>query len=161
MQPFGFPEQRVSSANVSLIFLCSQPTRPDECQFRMSQVPQALPFIPVIFVQMLLISSVAVLIFEAFAVPLVTKRIGIRLSYRLGTVFSVLVYFLFPMLSALNGHDGYLHAAFGLLVFGSFACNNAVRSMYGSAYYSNLGSASRISKCARTWRSKLPCFTWF
>lgn len=68
------------------------------------------------------------LLFEVFAVPCITNRIGISTSNRLSTTAMMLIYLAFPMLPRLRiDDDGLFRGVFVIMLLSALACTNAVR----------------------------------
>ena len=66
------------------------------------------------------------LVFELFAVPHLTPRLGVQMSQRVGSVVLVPVYIFLPMLSSVNGPDLAVTVAVLILLFTCFTCSHAV-----------------------------------
>lgn len=75
--------------------------------------------------QVLLACGLSILIFECFAVPCITKRIGVAVSNRVATSTLIPVLLVFPVLSRLNGAGGYEYATVFIDLFAFYACSNA------------------------------------
>lgn len=67
-----------------------------------------------------------VLVFELFAVPKLTPWLGVRTSYRVGSVVQIPVFFLFPLLSLANGTELPVTFISLVLLFTTFVCSHAV-----------------------------------
>ena len=78
------------------------------------------------FCQVFLACGVMVLVFELFAVPHLTPRLGVRMSQRVGSVVLVPVYIFLPMLSSVNGAHLAVTVASLILLFTCFVCSHAV-----------------------------------
>lgn len=76
--------------------------------------------------KILLASGLSIFVFELFAVPCITKRIGVGTSHRLASAAMVPVYLVFPDLSRLHDTAPKLVAAVVCMLFASHACSNAV-----------------------------------
>ena len=68
-----------------------------------------------------------VLLFELAAVPYLTPWLGVKLSQRLGSVFEVPIYFLFPLLSRMEGSDLQVALIALVLLFTCYVGTNSVR----------------------------------
>lgn len=81
--------------------------------------------------------------------PCITKRIGVTTSQRLGSAFTVPIYFVFPALSRLHDAGPELVAAVSLLLFAAHACSNAVSSFLSPVWLSRYGAVppGTTSKC--------------
>ena len=90
-----------------------------------TQTPRRWTSIPPVR-QVFLISGLMVLVFEIFAVPNLTPRIGIRMSQRVGSVCELPVYFLIPLLSRADGADFPVTIALLILLFMCYVCSNSV-----------------------------------
>ena len=75
---------------------------------------------------MFLAVGLGLLVFELFAVPFVTKRIGVTASQRLASAISVPIYLAVPLLSNLHDTEGLLFWACVVLLFAVHSCSNAV-----------------------------------
>ena len=67
-----------------------------------------------------------VLVYEIFAVPNITPRLGVRMSQRVGSVFMLLVYFLLPPLSNANDAGTHVTIITVILLFTSYVGSNMV-----------------------------------
>jgi len=67
-----------------------------------------------------------VLVFELFAVPHLTPRLGVQMSQRVGSVVLVPVYIFLPMLSSVNGAHLAVTVASLILLFTCYVCSHAV-----------------------------------
>lgn len=70
-----------------------------------------------------------VLVFEIFAVPNLTPRLGVRVSQRVGSVFEVPVYFMLPLISHANGSDFPVTIAAIILLFTCYVTSNSVSAL--------------------------------
>lgn len=76
--------------------------------------------------QIFLASGFLVLVFEMFAVPNITPRVGFKMSQRLGSIFEIPVYVLLPLLSNLNADGTFVTATSIILVFMCYVSANSV-----------------------------------
>ena len=67
-----------------------------------------------------------VLAFELLAVPYLTPWLGVQTSQRLGSVFEVPAYVLFPLLSLVNNTGYPVTVPVLILLFTSYVCTNSV-----------------------------------
>ena len=68
------------------------------------------------------------MILEMFAVPQLTPRLGVRLFQRIGSVFEVPTYFLFPVLSTVSAAGFPVAFASLVLLLMCYVCSNTVRT---------------------------------
>lgn len=67
-----------------------------------------------------------VLVFEIFAVPNITPRLGVRNAQRMSSVLEVPVYLLIPIISLLDGESTAATFASIFLVFTCYVSSNLV-----------------------------------
>lgn len=79
--------------------------------------------------QALILCAFAILVFECFAVPCITTRLGVTVSNRMATAMYVPIYLAFPLVPLLHGSDGQEYAAVVILLFAAFTCCNAVSAV--------------------------------
>eukprot|EP00904_Undaria_pinnatifida_P000576 jgi/Undpi1/10519/HiC_scaffold_29.g12969.m1 len=75
--------------------------------------------------QVFLTCGFMVMVFEMFAVPQLTPRLGVRLFQRIGSVFEVPTYFLFPVLSTVNAAGFPVAFASLILLLTCYVCSNS------------------------------------
>ena len=68
------------------------------------------------------------MVFEMFAVPNLTPRLGVRLFQRIGSVFGVPTYFLFPVLSTVHAAGFPVAFVSIILLLMCYVCSNSVRT---------------------------------
>lgn len=68
------------------------------------------------------------LVFELFAVPIFTPRLGVRLCQRLGSVVEVPIYVVIPFLSHMNSTGLLVQAFAAILLFLFLAASDPVRA---------------------------------
>eukprot|EP00904_Undaria_pinnatifida_P000540 jgi/Undpi1/10487/HiC_scaffold_29.g12937.m1 len=74
--------------------------------------------------QVFVACGLMVLVYEIFAVPNITPRLGVRMSQRVGSVFMLLVYFLLPPLSNANNAGTHVTIITVILLFTSYVGSN-------------------------------------
>lgn len=82
--------------------------------------------LPPFLEQVFFACGLMVLVFELVAVPYLTPWLGVKLSQRLGSVFEVPIYFLFPLLSSMGGGDLPVTLTALVLLFTCYVCTNSV-----------------------------------
>lgn len=75
--------------------------------------------------QVLIICGLSICFFELFAIPCITKRIGVAVSNRVAVSTLVPIIAAFPALSRLHDSGGYLYAAVLIVLFSFYTCSNA------------------------------------
>ena len=97
-----------------MVYRCSSHTLP--------QTPHLLHLPQQVF----FVCGVSVLLVESAAVPYLTPWLGVNLSQRLGSLFEVPVYFLFPLVSRMGGDGLPVTLATIVLLFTCYVCTNSV-----------------------------------
>ena len=84
------------------------------------------PHLPHLLQQVYFACGLLVLLFELAAVPYLTPWLGVKLSQRLGSLFEVPVYILFPLVSRMGGGGLPVTLTVMVLLFTSYVCTNSV-----------------------------------
>ena len=66
------------------------------------------------------------MVFEFFAVPNLTPRLGIKTSQRVGAAILVPLYALLPTLSSVKGYESAVAIAATIFLFTGYVCSHAV-----------------------------------